>query len=37
MLASEKGHIDIVKVLLNDSRVDPSAEDNYGKSLNDMM
>ena len=35
--ASQNGHVDIVKVLLNDSRVDPSAQDNYGKNLNDMM
>ena len=31
------GHFETVKALLNDSRVDPSAQDNYGKILNDMM
>ena len=32
-----QGDVDALKVLLNDSRVNPSVEDNYGKSLNDMM
>jgi hypothetical protein len=29
-MASEKGHIEVVKYLLQDSRVDPSVENNYG-------
>ena len=33
ILASNSGHIEVVKVLLNDSRVDPSAQDNLGKEL----
>jgi hypothetical protein len=28
-MASEKGHTDVVKLLLADSRVDPTADDNY--------
>ena len=33
----KNNHIDIVKVLLNDPRVDPSAQDSYGKNLNNMI
>src|SRR2546421_371372 len=29
--ASQKGHLEIVKLLLQDNRVDPSVEDNYGR------
>ena len=36
-LASEKGHTEIVKLLLNDSRVDPSVNDNYGMNSNDII
>jgi hypothetical protein len=28
--ASEKGHIGVIEILLQDSRVDPSADNNYG-------
>ncbi len=35
--ASKNGNIEVVKLLLNDSRVNPSAEDNYGKSYNDLI
>ena len=28
--ASQNGHLEIVKLLLQDNRVDPSARDNYG-------
>ena len=29
-LAAENGHLEIVKLLLQDNRVDPSADDNWG-------
>jgi ankyrin repeat protein len=29
-LASQNGHIEVVKVLLNHSKVDPSANNNFG-------
>ncbi len=35
--ASKNGHLEVVKLLLNDSRVNPSAEDNYGNSYNDLI
>ena len=28
--AEENGHLEIVKILLQDNRVDPSARDNHG-------
>jgi ankyrin repeat protein len=31
--ASENGHIEVVKLLLNHPKVDPSAKDNYGMNL----
>ena len=34
--ASRNGHTEIVKHLLNDSRVDPSAQDNFGKTGNNL-
>ena len=37
IVASRVGNCEAVKHLLNDSRVDPSAQDNRGKNLNDMM
>ena len=32
--ASKNGHMEIVKHLLNDPRVDPSAQDNNGNNMN---
>ena len=29
-MAASNGHLEIVKLLLQDNRVDPSADDNYG-------
>ena len=37
IVASKNGSLESVKDLLNDPRVDPSAQDNAGKILNDMM
>ena len=30
-MAAQNGHLGIVKLLLQDNRVDPSADNNYGK------
>jgi hypothetical protein len=35
--ASYKGHLEVIKLLLNDPRVDPSAQNNRGKGLNGMI
>ncbi len=35
--ASKNGHLEVVKLLLNDSRVNPSAQDNYGNNFNDLI
>jgi hypothetical protein len=35
-MASEKGHIEVVKVLLQDSRVDPSDNNNYGNKYSTL-
>ena len=32
-MTSENGHLEIVKILLQDNRVDPSAYNNYGISM----
>ena len=29
-MAAENGHLEIVRLLLQDNRVDPSADNNYG-------
>ena len=29
-MAAESGHLEILKLLLQDNRVDPSEDDNYG-------
>ena len=29
-MAAKNGHLDVVKLLLQDNRVDPSADNNYG-------
>ena len=29
-MAAENGHLEVVKLLLQDNRVDPSANNNYG-------
>ena len=33
ILAAENGHLEIVKLLLQDNRVDPSVDNNYGISM----
>ena len=33
-MAASNGHLEIVRILLQDNRVDPCADDNEGISLN---
>jgi ankyrin repeat protein len=36
-LASENGHIEVVKLLLNHPKVDPSSKNNYGNNFIDLV
>jgi ankyrin repeat protein len=36
-VASSNGHLEVVKLLLNDPRVDPSVKDNEGKKFNLLL
>jgi ankyrin repeat protein len=36
-LASSNGHVEVVKLLLNHPKVDPSADDNFGMNFIDLI